>query len=245
MKIKVKLKELGIRVSEFAEQLAISRPTLDNYISLYEKGETIPSEKYQYIFNNLFGEEVETKEEFVSSLKSYHHLIERDIALGTLDLDTEKTDLMTSILEKMKEDLSQKDYDESIYIFINYLIRSYRKVSLFKEYANYVLYLNSIKNLEEIKPSEKIFISNMYKIMSLAIDDKLQFDEDYYNKFLLRVNEIKEDNDKEEDLLKEKLVKEILNKKLNSAIKEELKLGVSIEDIDINELVKKIDFSIE
>jgi len=245
MKIKEKLKQLGIKISEFAEQLEISRPTLDNYIGLYEKSENIPNDKYQVIFDKLFGDGIETKEEFVNYLESYHDLIERDIALGTLDLDAETTDLMTSILEKMKADLSQNDYDESVYIFINYLIRSYRKVSLFRDYANYVLYLNNIKKLEDITPSEKVFISNIYKIMSLANEDKLEFDEKAYNEFLLRVNEIKQENDKEEDLLKEKLVKEILNEKLNAAIKEELKLGVSIEDIDINELMKKIDFSIE
>ena len=50
MDIKEKLKEIGIKLSDLARELEVSRPTLNIYIDNFEKGTKIPSEKYQLIF---------------------------------------------------------------------------------------------------------------------------------------------------------------------------------------------------
>ena len=55
--VKNQLKNLGITLAEFADKLQISRPTLDSYIQIFESGDKIPKEKYQTIFNKLFGKE--------------------------------------------------------------------------------------------------------------------------------------------------------------------------------------------
>lgn len=56
MNIKEQLRAIDVKVSKLANGLEISRPTLDSYISLYERGEKIPNEKYQEIFDYLFSE---------------------------------------------------------------------------------------------------------------------------------------------------------------------------------------------
>ena len=54
MDIKGQLKQIDVKVSKLAAGLEISRPTFDSYLELYEKGETIPNDKYQIIFEYLF-----------------------------------------------------------------------------------------------------------------------------------------------------------------------------------------------
>ena len=55
MNIKKKLKdEIKINLSEFAKELEISRPTLNSYIEMFERGEKISSDKHQLIFEKLF-----------------------------------------------------------------------------------------------------------------------------------------------------------------------------------------------
>ena len=119
--IKKKLKELGITLAYFAESLSISRPTLDTYIDYFEKKEKIPKDKIQIIFERLFSEEIQTKEEFEDNLEQYKNLLERDKVLGTFELNAKSTDLMTSVINNIKEDMYSNDFNENIYIYINML----------------------------------------------------------------------------------------------------------------------------
>lgn len=240
--IKERLRDLGVTLVEFADALEISRPTLDNYIVLFENGDVIPKDKYQRIFEVLFKKEIDTREKFLGILQNYHSLIERDKSLGTLDFDAKTTDLITSILERMKNDIAEDDYDESIYIFINMLIRSYRKQVIFKQFVNYFLYLNGVKDIDQIEDSEKPFISNAYKLMHLAVKNKLDIDEVFFSKFIERVKDIAAENSKEKESLTERIFKEEFEKKLNLMIQEQLRLGVDIKDIDIKELISKVNF---
>ena len=54
--IKTVRTKLGLTQKEFADLLGLSRPTLDNYIDLYEAGEKLPKERYQIIFDDLLEE---------------------------------------------------------------------------------------------------------------------------------------------------------------------------------------------
>ena len=245
MNIKKKLKdEIKINLSEFAKELEISRPTLNSYIEMFERGEKISSDKHQLIFEKLFTNESITRDQFNEILNRYHRLLERDKILGTLDYDVKTTDLMASIIDKIKKDIDEKDYDEDIYTFINILIRSYKKEKTFLRLAKYFLYLNGSKSVSEIQDDEKAFISNCYKFLSAERDKKLSYNEEDFNKFLNRIVEIKAANDKDKKNasrnLMENQLKKMLDKKIQEEIQKQLELGVNIEDIDMQVIIEKV-----
>ncbi len=64
MNIKGQLKSIDVKVSKLAGGLGVSRPTLDSYIDLYERGEKIPNAKYQEVFSYLFDKENASAIEF-------------------------------------------------------------------------------------------------------------------------------------------------------------------------------------
>lgn len=241
MNIKQILKDMGIKLGDFALELEISRPTLNSYIAAYEDGEQLLSEKHQIVFDMFFNNGVESKEEFMDILSNFHRLLERDKVLDTLDYDVEKTDLMTSIIEHMKEDLTEDSYDEDIYTFINMLVRSYKGVSTFRKFARYFLLLNGIKELDELDDEDKPFISNCYKLMAMDKDDILQTDSEYLSKFITRVSEVKLENEKKSED-KADVIKQHLEEMINSKIQEQLKLGLDIEEINIDKILKEFGF---
>lgn len=235
--IKTKLKKLGITLLEFARELEITRPTLDTYIEIYEKGNEIPKDKYQKIFETLFENEFTDKKEFLEVLHHCHAMIKRDKALGTFDLDAAKTDIMTSVNDEMKNDMLSKDFDETIYIFINMLIRSYKSEPILKNFVKYVLILNSRLKIDNINDEDKVYLSNYYRLFSKEKNNELEYDEEYYNKFLGRINELKREQDKSR-----KELEVIIHKKINDKIKELIALGLDVKDIDIDKLINSINF---
>ena len=233
--IKEKLKELGIKLVDFANFMEISRPTLDTYIEQYENGIKISKDKYNYIFDNLFKNNFNSKEEFLDCLENYHVLIERDKALGTFELPAQSTDLMISIVDAMKADMSIEMHNEKVYSFINMILRDYRKQAVFIRIAEYFLILNGhCKNTIDDE-SQKIFLSNFYKFMYDYTQNKLEFNAHYYNMFLKRVDDIKEIISLKEEELKEEIMS-----KINKEIKVKLDLGISIEDINIDDIFIKL-----
>lgn len=241
MNIKQILKDMDIKLGDFAKELEISRPTLNSYIVAYESNEKILSEKHHIVFDMLFNNGADSKEEFMDILSNFHKLLERDKVLGTFDYDVETTDLLTSIFERMKEDIAEADYDEDIYTFINMLVRSYKSVSTFRKFARYFLILNGVKEINEIVDEDKPFISNCYKLMAKDKENTLQTDSKYLTKFITRVSEIKLDNEKK-SVDKADVIKQHLEEMINEKIQEQLKLGLDIEEIDIDKILKEFGF---
>ena len=233
--VKPKLKSLGITLSECAKKLMISRPTLDSYIALYEKQQQIPQEKYQIIFDRLFSNEISDKDAFLTEVDSIHFLIERDQMLGTLELNPQKTDIITSVIAEMKNDMSETDCNLDIYIFINMLIRSYRKTSLFENLANYFLVLNGQTDINNINDDEKRFFSNCYKLFHEELMQKSETNNEYLEKFYKRVEILNLEKQKQmEDL------RTALSNKISERISDLIKLGINPEDISIDELMENI-----
>ena len=58
MDIKRYLRGIGITQTELANKLHLSRPTLDSYISQYEKTGKLSKKKYELIFDSLFGDKL-------------------------------------------------------------------------------------------------------------------------------------------------------------------------------------------
>ncbi len=244
--IKKMLSEHNIKLVDFSKDLRISRPTLNSYIKFYEEGGEIPNVKYQQVFENLFPEEDLDVVEFNRRLEKYHRLLERDEYLGVKEFDIERTNLLASITKHIQKDLSQTGFDENIYIFINMLITSYREETLFKKFARYFLYLNDILDYELIEKEEEAFVSGCYRFMKLEKDNKLTKDNEYFELFIKRIEEIKQNNSrksKEKTKEKEEILKKILREKLDEKVKEQLSLGVDINQINFDELLSNINLN--
>ncbi|MEL7607263.1 hypothetical protein [Sedimentibacter saalensis] len=243
MEIKLRLKELGIKLLEFAKELDISRPTLDNYIALYEKDEDLPSEKYQIIFENLFDDGIETKEEFENVLASYRHLIQRDKILGVKELSVEKTDLLSDLIGLIKRDIESEDYCKDIYAFINMLVRSYKDIPTYRRFSDYFLYLNGKKDINDIVEEDKAFYANLYDLMKKDTENRLVYDSELFSLFENRVNEILITQNEQEEDLTEKIMKEKFDELVRKAIKDKIKQGYDVKDIDPETLFDSIDLS--
>lgn len=234
-RIKDKLKELGITLAQLSNKLEISRPTLDTYIEMYENKKIIPKEKYQKVFECLFSEDIKEKETFIQLLDSCHELIEKDRVLGTSELDARKTDIINSTIEEMKKDMRNDTSSEEIYIFINMIIRSYKKEEIFNKLAKYFLALNGKSDISLITKEEEIYISNYYKLFYEDKNNLMKVNNKYLEMFYKRAKEIV----KKENENKKKIQDELMQK-VRLKLDELLKIGVNIDDITINQVLNQI-----
>lgn len=248
MSIKLKLKQYEMTLKEFAKYLEISRPTLDSYISIYEKGGKLSREKYQFLFNALFSQGKLNKEEVHAIVTTFNRLIKKDIQNGLVDFGFQSTDLMTSIVERMKSDFESENFDEDIYVFINTLINTYKEEPILKKVITCISTMNGALSIDDMTLEEKKFSSNLYK---LFIDDKnnaLEYDEQSFNKFqnyVTRINKRKKrETEKIETEVKQKIEEEI-KQKIEEEIKRKIHMGINPKDIDIDLLIKNINFDLE
>lgn len=233
--IKNKLREMKITLVEFSSELEISRPTLDTYIELYESDSIIPKEKYQKIFGYLFNEEIKNREEFLQRMKQCHDLIEKDRLLGTAELNPKKTDILTSIIKEMTKDMSEPDCNEDIYIFINMIVRSYRREEIFQKLARYFLLLNA-KCTDSASKEEEIYLSNYYKLFYEDKNNLLKMDNEYLAKFYSKAKDIAANEMKNKEKIKEALLGKVIQE-----IDKMSKIGIDVNNISIKELIKDIN----
>ena len=207
MSIKEYLKSIGVSKQEFASEIKLSRPTLDGYIEAYEKSGRLPRERYQIIFDGLFREEL-TAVEFKEKLKKMHRLLERDVRLGTEKLDARAADEVSRVKNRMLRDMSEKDWDPSVYTFMEMLLENYRRDPVFRRLAEYFVFLNRSNVNVDASEEQKPYFVNFYKTFdSLYKDSRFAYDEKYYNLFIERRDQLAKDrmaqrNQKNEELMK-------------------------------------------
>ncbi len=232
--IKRILKEVGMTQKDFAEKIGLSRPTLDAYIKLYEDGCTIPKERYDIIFKRLFEYEYVTIEEFERKIQQIEKLLERDQKYGTADLSALASDSISILVDNMKRDMRRPDYNEDIYTFINLFISSYSRNIIFEKLAEYFLFLNNIKDINEIDEYQKPYFANMYKVFYDLIETPQAYDEkDYYN-FLERCKEISYQKNRQKEKQEENIKKKILE-----MLNEYERKGVDIHEDEVIEVISK------
>lgn len=239
-RIKEELKKIGITLSEFANSLGISRPTLDSYIHLYEANKKIPKEPYQKIFEEIFYNKVQNRNEIFNIIdKSIIAVttISEDVVNCEVaaECDSNNIDkIINSISKEIKDDLDEETYDEDIYLFIRMIIKSYKKEKAFKKLAKYFLVLNGKYDLNN-DLEEQTYISNYFKLFYCDKYDLLKIDEEYLEKFRMRRNEILQKQQKQKDKLKEDIMKKFMDK-----VEEFTSLGIDIEDIDMKQILNEI-----
>lgn len=234
MKIKEFLKKYKITLKELAETLSLSRPTLNSYIEQFEKEEKISNPIYQNIFTQIFNKDWGDKIEIIDEIKE---LKQNGSQVINEDYCSENLELIESIKEKMYKDMKGAKEVLPLYKFINSVLYNYNSDSGLTGYIDYNLYLNSLKNLENIGEEEKILISNIYPIMSKHIKNELKFDKDGYFKFLKRVKEIQDMRERESQRIEEEF-----KKRIREELALKFGLGKIIDDDKIDEILKKIKF---
>lgn len=228
MPIKKYIKDLGITLKEFADRINLSRPTLDAYIDMYEKGIELPRDRYQIIFDDLFRAKDKKREEFEASLSAFEELLDQDARFGISNLGVEEADTITDLVFQAKKDLSENGWDYYVYVFINKLLSSYRQEEIFRLLAKYFVVLNGLSSVDEISEEEKPCIATMFNAFSSIKNKKYQSHEDYYRNFLMRREELISERNAES----EKQQREI-NKKIQSVIKEASKAGITLSKKEI------------
>ena len=200
------MKAIGMSKQEFATEIKLSRPTLDSYIIIYESGEVIPRERYQIIFDELFSEALD-QNIFRTELDRLKHLLDRDERLGTDKLDTRAADMVSRLKDRMFQDMSQSNWNQSVYTFIDMLLTSYRSNVFFERLAEYFTYLNRSELDDYVKDEQIPYFAQFYRFFHSMIKNPTTYEEKDYEAFLKRrkqiINErIIEQEKKEENIKK-------------------------------------------
>lgn len=232
MNVKEQLKELNITQSDFAEELGISRPTLDSYMSLYDSGEIIPKDRFEIILHRLFDGEITTKEAFLQKLRFYKELLNRDNRLGITDIPADDADTVSTIVDLMIRDMKSAEYSRELYKFIEMLLFNYRRQELFRIIAEYFVAFNDEANYE-IKEKQIPYFANIYACMQKIKGDSVKYREQDYEAFLRRRMEVRQ-----EQVTKENAVKLAISKKVEEIINKAKKDGIALTEEQIMERLK-------
>lgn len=222
-------------LNKLASQLFLSRPTLNSYIKQFEEKEKLSNENYNKIFQKLFNGNQKDEETFKDQVNIFSLMLQKEKNLTHSQYSNENKNIMNSIIKKMQEDLQGKEETNPLYKFINSAIHNYEKDHVLQAYINYNLYLNGLKDLHKIKAKEKKLISNLFPLMKSYVESSLNFNEQGYNNFLFRVNEIKEKR-----LVEKKEIEKKIKEEIEKEIEKKIHQGINIKELDIKELLKNI-----
>ena len=235
MNIKLILKKHHITLQRFANDIGLSRPTLDAYITQYEETGTLPKEKYKIIFDTLFSDDT-SEEEFAETYSSLKFMVSRDEKIGVLDLDPGKTDTLMNIINNIKSDMLKENGNSNVYYFINAIVNNYRNNIVMEALAEYFAILNGYIAEEEINQERKGYYANIFKCFKYLSDaDTISYEEADYKAFLERCKEIKFEQQEEGKRL-EKSIKE----KIFSIFDEYNERGIKLENVDEQEIIQKL-----
>lgn len=235
MRIKDILKDNGITLTYLARKLCISRPTLDSYISSYEKKDTIPNSRYQIVFDDIFNQDNFNIKEFHEKVEMYSKLLKRESLMGMEELNIDESDMLSELFFQMIKDVKEKDYSSEIYSFISLIIKSYRELDVFIDLSNYFLIINLMKELEELNDKDKKLMSVYYNFF-VKLNDREKVESSAKDSDLLKLKErIKERKIQAKN--NEKKLKKNIENLINEKLANEKAKGVDISDISLDELL--------
>lgn len=235
MNIKMILKEYNCTLSEFANALFLSRPTLNSYIKAYENNTKIPDKKYQILFDRLFSKKI-AKEQFYEIMGKCNILVAKDQILETTDLSPKRTDIIIRIIEDMKEDLNSDSADEDIYKFIRMIINYYKKLPILKDVSNYFLSLNSKIDYKDLNKKEKEKVLQLYQFFYNLKEDNINIDiKKWEKKFQERIDELRNKNKEIEKEINNQ-IKKIIEKE----IQKQIQTGKDVDSIKVEDILNNI-----
>lgn len=231
--IKKYLKEIGYSKQDLANELNLSRPTLDTYIDLFERNKPIPKVRYQIAFNRLFNRNLSI-EDFQKAVYSLKELIERDKRLGTRRLDMSAKDYILRLRKRMETDMIQGEWNKSVYSFMDTLISNYRHDIVLKKMAEFSEFLNGYIHEYRLKDEDKTLFAFFYKVLDQISSKNLDFDEEAYTKLVARRKDIIE-----ERRLQSENYKEQINKAIQNTIEEMERKGLKATKEEMVDIVLK------
>ncbi len=191
MSINSYLKKIGITKTKLAKELELSRPTLNQYIELFENNQKIENERYNIIFNRLFEDTDAPADIFAKKLQGIKNLLDRDMKYGIARLEPKAADLVSKIHNLMIKDMENDTWNSKVYDAILILLNNYRKNELMRELACYFSDLNAGADETQFSYVDKAYYSYYFKIFSVIASEKPDFDDAAYEEFLDRMNDIK------------------------------------------------------
>lgn len=183
MEIKKNLKSLDIKISKLATELGVSRPTLDAYIEYYEKGQQIPNEGYQKIFEYLFSGEEINSVEFAQRYDYVKRVMLADAKTGAeLSLQAKRE---KSVVKNIVDILDSGTLEEPLVEFINLFINNKDK-DLVKAIYYYFNFTNGFIDLSNVDVEEKnkALFSQLSKLFNDYQNDSIELLPDYYEQIV-------------------------------------------------------------
>lgn len=207
--VKTILKRNNILLSQFANDLNISRPTLDSYIKSYDKGISLTNNLYQKIFDFLFTDITISNEEFV---KKYDYVVTNYGAPG--EIKSGGSSLSNTVLENIVNDgtirtiLNNNELNSLGDLIIN-------RDSLLMHLLKIGLILSNKIELDTLSEKDKMLTVGMYELSCKLNDCDYSFNHDIYKNLENAVNKKKDPISKKE--IKQRLIDE-LSKIIDEAI---------------------------
>ena len=222
--VKYILKRNNILLSQFANDLNISRPTLDSYIKNYDNGIKLSNEMFQKIFNYLFKDMHISNEEFK---KKYQYVITNYGMIGFVTTPNKKQ--KNTILEELISDGEIFSYLSSNELnALGDLIKG--KDVILKSLLNIEWILSGGVDINKLSEKEKMIIVKMYEVYGKLKDLDYSYDKASYDKLINSINKKTTSINKEE-------LKKTINDKISAIINDAIEQG----DVDkIKDLLSNI-----
>lgn len=235
MNIKEFLKLNGIKKIDLSKDLELSRPTLDQYIEIFECGKEIENERYNIIFKRLFSNLDIDRYEFDKRLMSVKYLLNRDKKYDIGELAPEAADLIADIHNKMVRDMEEQ-WNSKVYEFILILLNNYKKNEIMNMLAGYFTDLNTDFDSSKWSNTEKAYYAYYYQCFRKIHLQAPELDEEAFSSFLKRKEELKSEREKR----KEEKFQSVQNRMQDaiSALKEEY--GKNESELSERELMEAI-----
>lgn len=241
MNINQYLKSIGITKTDLALAIGLSRPTLNQYIKLYEMGQTIENERYDIIFKRLFSDGQANREMFNQKMDGVKFLLERDKKYDIVSLNPEAADIVAQIHNYMVQDMSKGNWDKKVYDAISLFLTNYRNNDLFRELAGYFSDLNLDSDLSELSDQTKAYYSCFLKFFREIIKNTPKFDKNEYENFVNRRKEILKEREERNNRTTER-VKNMVEKALKEIESEYQEKGIEAsEDEIMTEVIRRIN----
>lgn len=240
--IKNILKQCGVTLSQFSGDLSISRPTLDNYIETYDKGQKISNNFYHDIFDFLFENPNINDSEFIKRyqyMKDHYGMTSNDPLVTFSKLKSsyslpkgEYNETILEIKEIIDNDMINPDTPLSIYkLFLNAIKL---KSDDFNIFYQFYVYYNGHEKLVSLNDEQKKLYSYLHQAYQFYLDQNKELDKQLFEQFTEYSN--KAFATKQHQI---EQIKEVITDKLSEVITDQLKKG-DLSQIDINEIIDLI-----
>lgn len=234
------LKEIGKTKTELAEELGLSRPTLNLYINLFESGQNIDKDRYDIIFHRLFSDRTVNRDQFERKIQAVKFLLERDKKFDIGSLAPDAADWVARIHNLMVNDLSNDDWNKKVYETLVILITRYRQDEIFRELSCYFSDLNSDRDLSDISQQSMAYYSSFYKFFHQLLTEQPTIDRDAYNEFLNRRLYLSKERTKK-NVKKTENIKKMISNTLQKIELEFQENGVDASEEELlTELVRRV-----